>query len=151
MDDDPPAPPDLDLIAVVPPVPGPLALVVGEEGAVEAAVLVRVVNPDASIREGTTVEATTTAQADGSFTLQVPAELGDDLVITALDDAGNESLAVTATSGPEPDPFTGEDLADVEMFLFANQTGAITLPFTTGDERFVVVAQSLSPSTGPFE
>lgn len=152
IDDDPPAAPDLTRIAIIPPSPEPVAHVVGEEDAVTASHDVRVVNPDATARNGgTTVEARTTAAADGSFVVQVPAQLGDDLILTAIDADGDESQPVTTNSGPEPDAFTGEDLADVEMFLFANQTGAITLPFTTGDERFIVVAQSLNPSEGPFE
>lgn len=129
-----------------------MARVVGEADAVDGSHDVRVVNPDATARNGgTVVEARTTAAADGSFVVEVPAQLGDDLVLTAIDADGDESQPVTASSGPEPDAFTGEDLADVEMFLFANQTGAITLPFTTGDERFVVVAQSLNPTGTPFE
>jgi hypothetical protein len=152
IDDDPPASPDLTRIAFIPPSPGAVARVVGEDEAVEASHDVRVVNPDATTRNGgTVVEARTTAAADGSFVVEVPAELGDDLVLTAIDADGDESQPVTASSGPEPDIYTGEDLADVEMFLFANQVGAVTLPFVTGDERFIVVAQSLNPNGAPFE
>ncbi len=152
IDDDPPASPDLARIAVVPPSPDAVARVVGEEDAVDGSHDVRVVNPDATTRNGgTVVEATTTAAANGSFFVEVPAQLGDDLILTAIDADGDESQPVTASSGPEPDAYTGEDLADVEMFLFANQAGAITLPFETGDERFIVVAQSLNPNGNPFE
>ncbi|HWC06053.1 MAG TPA: hypothetical protein VG799_02265 [Gemmatimonadota bacterium] len=150
-DDPPPAAPDLSRIAVVPPSADGVARVVGEEDAVEASLEVRIVNPDATARNGgTTVEARTTAGADGSFSVDIPAQLGDDLLITAID-GGSESQAVRASSGPEPDVFTGQDLADVEMFHFANETGAVTLPFETGEERFIVVAQSLNPSEGPFD
>ncbi|MGH7587788.1 MAG: hypothetical protein ACRELU_04260 [Gemmatimonadota bacterium] len=124
----------------------------GEDDAVDGSHDVRVVNPDATTRNGgTVVEARTTAAADGSFVVEVPALLGDDLVLTAIDADGDESQPVTASSGPEPDAFTGDDLADVEMFLFANQAGAITLPFETGNERFIVVAQSLNPTGDLFE
>ena len=152
IDDDPPASPDLTRIAFIPPSPDAVARIVGEEGAVEGPLEVRVVNPDATTRNGgTVVEARTTAAVDGSFFLEVPAQLGDDLVLTAIDADGEESQPVTESSGPEPDVFIAEDLADVEMFLFANQAGAITLPFETGNERFIVVAQSLNPNGNPFE
>jgi hypothetical protein len=152
IDVDPPASPDLTRIAVIPPSPDAVARVVGEEAAVEGPLEVRVVNPDATTRNGgSLVEARTTAAADGSFVVEVSAALGDELVLTAIDADGEESQPVTVSSGPEPDAFSGEGLADVEMFLFANQTGAITLPFETGTERFIVVAQSLNPNGAPFE
>ncbi|MCI0635387.1 MAG: hypothetical protein L0206_15950, partial [Actinobacteria bacterium] len=113
---------------------------VGETDAVEGSLEVRVVNPDATIRNGgTVVEARTTSAVDGSFTVDVPAQLGDDLELTAIDDGGNESQPVTASSGPEPETYGGQDVLDVEMFHFANQTGAVTLPFASGEERYVVV------------
>lgn len=152
IDDDPPASPDLTRIAFIPPSPDAVARVVGEEDAVDGSHDVRVVNPDATTRNGgTVVEARTTAAADGSFVVEVPAQLGDDLVLTAIDADGDESQPVTASSGPEPDIYTGEDLADVEMFLFANQAGAVTLPFVIGNERFIVVAQPLNPTGDLFE
>lgn len=150
VDGDRPGSPDLSRIAFIPPA-SDVAVVVGEAEAVEGPLDVRVVNTDATARDGSLVEATTTAAADGSFLVGIPAQLGDELELTAIDSEGLESQPVTASSGPEPDPFTSEDLADVEMFLFANQPGAITLPFETGNERFIVVAQSLNPNGEPFE
>ena len=122
--DDPPAAPDLSRIAVIPPSADGVARVVGEAEAVEASLEVRIVNPDATARNGgTTVEARTTAAADGSFSVDIPAQLGDNLVMTAIE-GGSESPPVTASSGPEPEIYTGQDLADVEMFLFANEAHA---------------------------
>ncbi|MGH7549992.1 MAG: hypothetical protein ACREK3_04470 [Gemmatimonadota bacterium] len=152
VDDQAPAAPDLARIEVVPPVADSIARLVGSPGAVDAeADRVRVANPDATIRNGgQVVEALTPAASDGSFLLAVPAELGDALLVTAIDEAGNESQAATTNSGPEPDPYTGETVGDVQMFALGDG-GALTLPFETGEERFIVVAQSLNPSGQPFE
>ncbi|MGH7573247.1 MAG: hypothetical protein ACREMK_15600, partial [Gemmatimonadota bacterium] len=151
VDDQAPAAPDLGKIEVVPPVADGIARLVGSAGAVDTeADQVRVVNPDATIRNGQAVEALTPSAADGSFRLAVPAELGDDLLVTAIDEAGNESQAAATNSGPEPDAYTGEAIGDVQLFALGNG-GAVTLPFESGAERFVVIAQSVNPSGLPFE
>ncbi|MGH7558015.1 MAG: hypothetical protein ACREMD_09645 [Gemmatimonadota bacterium] len=152
VDDQAPAAPDLARIEVVPPVADSIARLVGSPGAVDAeADRVRVANPDATIRNGgQVVEALTTPAFNGSFLLAVPAELGDALRVTAIDEAGNESQVVTTDTGPEPDAYTGEAVGDVQRFPLGNG-GAVTLPFETGEERFAVVAQSLNPSGQPFE
>ncbi len=151
VDDQPPAVPDLGRIEVVPPVPDGIARLVGSSGAVEGSSEVRVVNLDATSRNGgTLVEARTNAAADGSFSTEVSAELGDDLVLTAIDDAGNESQSATTSSGPVPEDFTEQGIGQVQLFPFAD-AGAVTLPFETGQERYVVIAQSLNPSGDSFE
>ncbi|MDX1623977.1 MAG: Ig-like domain-containing protein [Gemmatimonadota bacterium] len=72
----------------------------GSAGAVEGSARVRITNVDASDRGGATVRTTTTASADGSFQTTIPAQLGDELRLVAIDAAGNESAPTTITAGP---------------------------------------------------
>ncbi|CAN5285120.1 hypothetical protein BH18GEM1_BH18GEM1_02470 [soil metagenome] len=147
----PPAPPNLGLIDVNPPIPGGVSLIVGSEDAVEGSATVTVVNLDATLRSGTPVEATAVAAQNGAFSVSIPAQLGDDLELTATDQAGNESTVTAAEAGPIPQPFMGVENGDVRLFTFTSGEGAIDLPFPTGGERFTVVIQSLNPSGDPFE
>ena len=147
----PPAAPDLSRIEIVPPVGGGVVGLVGSEGAVEGPLRVRVVNTDATLRNGgESVETVVTAQGDGSFKASLPAEFGDGLELAAIDADGNESDPVTASSGPEPAGYTGQGIGDVQIFPLSNG-GAVTLPFESGAERYVVIAQSLNPSDQTFE
>lgn len=148
--DDPPGAPDLSRIEVVPPVPDGVAGIVGSEGAVEGSVQVRIVNTDATIRNGgDVVEVQVAALANGSFRASLPAQFGDELSLTALD-AGKESQPAITSSGPAPSEYTGEGIGDVQIFPINNR-GAVTLPFETGAERYVVITQSVNPSGQLFE
>lgn len=150
-DIDPPDSPRLDRIDVNPPVPTGVSTIIGTEGAVEGGATVTVVNVDATARAGgIAVRAQTVAVANGSFSTSIPAQLGDQLEVTATDAAGNESTAATVDAGPIPTTFTGTEAGAIQLFTFSSGEGAVSLPFATGQERYTLVAQALNPSGDPY-
>lgn len=98
-DDTPPPRPDATRITVQSPQNG-VAFVQGAQGAVEANALVRIENATASQRTGSTVRVTVDATAEGAFQRSIPAQVGDELEIQAVDAAGNESPVLAVTAGP---------------------------------------------------
>jgi hypothetical protein len=86
------------------------ALVRGSAGAVEARAIVKALPPVA----GNQVLAT--AASDGTFVLRMRALEGDVLVLTATDEAGNESAATTVTVAPRRTQ-DGVPLAGMRMWV----------------------------------
>jgi hypothetical protein len=149
-DTTPPAAPNLGLITVTSPLPGTTSQIVGSNGAVEGASTVKVVNADATQRNGGgSIEASIDAGGGGNFTLSIAAQLGDQLTLTATDQAGNESVPSLTTAGPVPQPFNG-GVGTVELKTALGGTIAVDLPFPTGAERYTVIAEPQNPGGGSF-
>lgn len=149
-DTTPPAAPNLGLITVTSPLPGTTSQIVGSNGAVEGASTVKVVNTDATQRNGgVSIEASIGAGGGGDFTLSIAAQLGDQLTLTATDQAGNESVPSLTTAGPVPQPFTG-GVGTVDLKTALGGTIAVNLPFPTGAERYTVIAEPQNPGGGSF-
>lgn len=125
-DTTPPPAPTSSLLTATAPVLTGSTTVTGTAGAVEASADVVVTNADASQRNGTTVQAVTTAFSDGRFQVQLVAQLGDRLEVVARDAAGNESPATSITAGPP--------------------LSAIQIGIESGDEQTGVVGQRLPES-----
>ncbi|HKY61742.1 MAG TPA: hypothetical protein VJP59_12090, partial [Gemmatimonadota bacterium] len=79
----PPGVPVASLITVEPPLPGLVARLSGRNGAVEANATVRVSNTTAEDRTGQPVTSSAMAAGAGTFSVSVPAQLGDRLQLTA--------------------------------------------------------------------
>jgi len=99
---------------------------------------------------GASVTSQIAAAADGSFSLSVPAELGDQIELTATDASGNVSPVSEAQAGPQPTATQVAQRGDVELQFLATGSGAIDLPFPAGNERYTVIVEALNPGTGPF-
>lgn len=138
--------PDIVLITIGEPGNGQVT-VAGEAGSVEANSQVTVTNTR------TSQSVTVTAAADGSFNLQVVAEVGDELTITVSDAAGNNSDTTTvsvqanlppdpATVAPALNPNQFTPLIDATSFLYTGsnpiQTGVVS---GTIEERRVAVVR----------
>ena len=145
----PPGRPEASKIAVDAPIPTPLARLTGSAGAVEGNSTVRLSNSTAAQRTGQPVTSSAQAAADGSFTASVPAQLGDQLEVTAADAAGNVSVPLALQAGPVPTTLTVASPGDDHFLTLTSGEGAFNLPFT-GNERYTLVVQSLSPGAGPF-
>ena len=91
-DTTPPTPADLSKLTVGPVTNGEVT-VTGTAGSVEGGTQVKITNT----RTGQVVIVT--ANADGSFSAQVPAQAGDTFSIVVTDAAGNTSTAVTTVVG----------------------------------------------------
>jgi len=149
-DTTPPAAPSLSLITVASPLPGTTSQIVGSNGAVEGSSTVKVVNVDATQRNGgQSIEASTGAGGSGNFSVSIAAQLGDQLSLTATDEAGNESVPSATTAGPVPQPFTG-GVGTVDLKTALGGTVAVNLPFPTGAERYTVIAEPQNPGGDPF-
>ncbi|HEY7472212.1 MAG TPA: Ig-like domain-containing protein [Gemmatimonadota bacterium] len=146
----PPGRPESSRIVVEAPIPTPLARLTGSTGAVENNSTVRLSNTSAALRTGQPVTSSAQASADGSFTVSVPAQLGDQLEVTAADAAGNVSVPLALQAGPVPTTLTVADLGDDQFLTLTTGEGAFSLPFPGGNERYTVVVQSLNPGVGPF-
>lgn len=138
------------LIIVEPPLPGLVARLSGRGGAVEANATVRVSNTTAANRTGQPVTSSATAAGDGTFTVSVPAQLGDRLELTAADAAGNVSGALPLQAGPIPTTVTVVDPGDDHFVTLTSGEGAFNLPFPNGNERYALVVQSVNPVTSSF-
>jgi hypothetical protein len=146
----PPGVPVGSLITVEPPLPGVVARLTGRAGAVEANATVRVSNATAEDRTGQPVTSTATAAGNGTFTVSVPAQLGDRLELTAADAAGNVSGALPLQAGPIPTTVSAVDPGDDHFLTLTTGEGAFNLPFTAGSERYTLVVQSLNPVASLF-
>lgn len=146
----PPGVPVANLIVVEPPLPGIVARLSGSGGAVEARATVRVSNATAATRTGQPVTASAQAGADGTFSVTVPAQLGDRLELTAADAAGNVSGVLALQAGPVPTTISVADPGDDHFVTLTSGEGAFNLPFPGGGERYTLVAQSLNPVTSSF-
>lgn len=142
--------PVASLIIVEPPLPGLVARLSGRGGAVEANATVRVSNTTAANRTGQPVTSSATAAGDGTFTVSVPAQLGDRLELTAADAAGNVSGALPLQAGPIPTTVTVVDPGDDHFVTLTSGEGAFNLPFPNGNERYALVVQSVNPVTSSF-
>ena len=149
-DTTPPSAPNLGRITVGAPLPGTTSQIAGSNGAVEGLSTVKVVNVDATQRNGgQSIEASTAAAGAGTFSLSIAAQLGDQLSLTATDEAGNESVASSTTAGPVPQPFNG-GVGTVELKTALGGTVAVNLPFPTGAERYTVIPEPQNPGGGLF-
>ncbi|HYO45461.1 MAG TPA: Ig-like domain-containing protein, partial [Gemmatimonadota bacterium] len=146
----PPGVPVSAKIVVDPPIPTALARLTGSAGAVENNAAVQLSNSSAAQRTGQPVIATATAASDGAFSVSVPAQLGDQLEVTAADAAGNVSGALTLRAGPTPTTLTVVDRGDDHLLTLTSGEGAFNLPFTGGTERYTLIVQSLNPGSGSF-
>jgi hypothetical protein len=146
----PPGVPVSSLIQVEPPIPSSIARLSGTGGAVEGNAAVHLANSSAEDRTGTPVTATAQAASDGTFTVSVPAQLGDRLELTAADAAGNVSGVLTLQAGPTPTTLQVVDTGDEDLLTLTTGEGAFNLPFPQGDERYTVVVQALSPVESTF-
>ena len=138
------------LITVEPPLPGLVARLSGRNGAVEANATVRILNTTAEDRTGQPVTSSATAAGDGTFTVSVPAQLGDRLQLTAADAAGNVSVALPLQAGPTPTAVSAVDPGDDHFVTLTSGEGAFNLPFPSGNERYTLVVQSVNPVTSSF-
>jgi hypothetical protein len=138
------------LITVEPPLPGVVARLTGRAGAVEANATVRVSNATAEDRTGQPVTSTATAAGNGTFSVSVPAQLGDRLELTAADAAGNVSSALPLQAGPIPTSISVVDPGDDHFVTLTSGEGAFNLPFPSGNERFHLIVQSVNPVTSSF-
>jgi hypothetical protein len=146
----PPAVPVSSKISVDPPIPSSLVRLTGSAGAVENNATVQLANSSAEQRTGEPVTASATAASDGAFTVSVPAQLGDQLRVTATDAAGNVSGPLSLKAGPTPTTITVVDPGDDHLLTLISGEGAFNLPFTGGSERYTLVVQSLNPTSGSF-
>jgi hypothetical protein len=146
----PPAVPVSSLIQVEPPLPSALVRLTGSAGAVENNATVQLANSSAEQRIGEPVTASATAASNGAFTVSVPAQLGDQLRVTATDAAGNVSGALSLQAGPTPTTLTVADPGDDHFLTLTSGEGAFNLPFTGGSEHYTLVVQSLNPGSGTF-
>lgn len=146
----PPGVPVSSLILVEPPIPSSIARLSGRGGAVEGNAAVRLDNASAEERTGTPVTATAQAASDGTFTVSVPAQLGDRLELTAADAAGNVSGVLSLQAGPTPTTLQVADTGDDHLLTLTSGEGAFNLPFPDGDERYSVIVQALNPGSGTF-
>ena len=146
----PPGVPVASLITVDPPLPGPAARLSGRDGSVEGSATVRVSNSTATTRTGQPVTSSAMAAADGTFTVSVPAQLGDRLEVTAADAAGNVSGVLPLQAGPIPTTISVVDPGDDHLLSLTTGEGAFKLPFPAGNERYTLVAQSLNPVASAF-
>ena len=146
----PPGVPVSSLITVEPPLPGQIARLSGKGGSVEANATVRVSNATAEDRTGSPVTSSATAAGNGTFTVSVPAQLGDRLELTAADAAGNVSGALSLQAGPIPTPVSAVDPGDDHFLTLTTGEGAFDLPFAAGNERYTLVVQSLNPVASLF-
>jgi hypothetical protein len=137
-------------ISVDPPIPSSLVRLTGSAGAVENNATVQLANSSAEQRTGEPVTASATAGSDGAFTVSVPAQLGDQLRVTATDAAGNVSGPLSLQAGPTPANLTVADPGDDHFLTLTSGEGAFNLPFTSGSERFTLIVQSLNPGSGTF-
>jgi hypothetical protein len=137
-------------IIVDPPIPAALARLTGSAGAVENNATVQLSNSSAAQRTGQPMTATSQAASDGAFSVSVPAQLGDQLQVTAADAAGNVSGPLTLQAGPTPTTLTVADPGDDHFLTLTSGEGAFNLPFTGGTERYTLVVQSLNPGSGTF-
>ncbi len=96
VDRTPPAAPDTSRIAAPAPTAG-ASLLTGYPGAVESSALVELQNLTAG---GTATQVT--AAPNGSFSLAVPASIGDQIRIVAVDSVGNRSLPSQITVSDLP-------------------------------------------------
>jgi len=146
----PPAVPVSSKISVDPPIPSALVRLTGSAGAVENNATVQLANSSAEQRTGEPVTASATAASDGAFTVSVPAQLGDQLRVTATDAAGNVSGPLALQAGPTPTNLTVVDQGDDQFVTLTSGEGAFNLPFPGGSERYTLIVQSLNPSIGTF-
>lgn len=136
---------ELDLTVILDTIPPPPAAEIGitllDGGVVRVSTPAGGVEPGATIivrnlRTGT--EVLVTAAADGSFSAQVSADLGDQIRILVRDAAGNISeqsvIEVTAPPGSEPirltvtTPFNGQAIASDSVLV----SGTVSGPANTG-------------------
>lgn len=146
----PPGVPVSAKIVVDPPIPTALARLTGSAGAVENNAAVQLSNSSAAQRTGQPVTATAAAASDGAFSVSVPAQLGDQLQVTAADAAGNVSGALALRAGPTPTTLAVVDPGDDHLLTLTSGEGAFNLPFTGGTERYTLIVQSLNPGSGSF-
>jgi hypothetical protein len=146
----PPGVPVGSLILVEPPLPGVVARLSGQDGAVEGGATVRVSNSTAATRTGQPVTASAQAAGDGTFSVTVPAQLGDRLELTAADAAGNVSGVLALQAGPIPTTLSVADPGDDHFLTLTTGEGAFNLPFGNGNERYALIVQSLNPVTSSF-
>ncbi len=93
LDTTPPPVPTASRVHATLPAAG-ATTVTGDPGAVEASSMVTATN----VATGGTGQ--TAASADGAFSLQLPASIGDAIRLTARDAAGNESGSLSVSAGP---------------------------------------------------
>jgi hypothetical protein len=146
----PPGVPVSARIVVDPPIPGALARLTGSAGAAENSSTVRLLNSTATQRTGQTVAASARAASDGAFVVSVPAQLGDQLQVTAADDAGNVSGALSLQAGPTPITLSVTAPGGNQLLTLTSGEGAFNLSFSGGNERYALVLQSLNPGSGTF-
>lgn len=146
----PPGVPLSARIVVDPPIPSSLVRLTGSSGAVENSATVRLSNATAAQRTGQPVTATAQSAGDGSFSISVPALLGDLLEVTAADAAGNVSGALPLRAGPVPANLSVAQTGGNQLLTLVSGEGAFNLPFSAGSERYTVVVQSLNPGPGTF-
>ncbi len=146
----PPGVPVASKITIEPPIPSTLARLTGASGAVEGSAVVHLSNASAAQRTGQPVSASAQATPTGTFTVSVPAQLGDQLQVTAADAAGNVSGALPLQAGPTPTTLSVADPGDDHFLTLTTGEGAFNLPFSTGNERYTLVVQSLNPVASVF-
>ena len=146
----PPGVPVSSRIVVDPPIPSALARLTGSSGAVENSATVRLSNTTAAQRTGQPVTASVQSAGDGSFSVNVPAQLGDQLEVTAADAAGNVSGALSLRAGPVPANLSVAQTGGNQLLTIVSGEGAFNLPFSAGSERYTIVVQSLNPGSGTF-
>ncbi len=122
-DNTPPAAPRLDKLNVGIPQDGQVT-VSGADSCVEARARVVVENLTASEREGSEVSAETNASVAGAFVIRLPATIGDQLSVFAVDDAENEGPSVELAAGPNVSTFR------LSLVSGTGQTGVVDRPLT---------------------
>lgn len=141
-DTTPPAPADLGKITVS-TVENGQATVTGTAGSVEGNSQVRITNP----RTGQI--ATVTANADGSFTAQVPAQARDQLALVVKDAAGNSSIVATVQVKLPVDPVDAPFVSvwnGMNAALLAGDKAAALSFLTTGAQaKYGPVFDALLP------
>ena len=124
IDRTPPPPPRPDLVFAEPPVGG-ASLVHGLGGAVEKGAVLDAVNLS-GLDTGAT--ASTTAAADGSFSMSLLADVGDLVSLTATDDLGNRGAATHVVVRSIPSLPPSDDAARLRFEgVVADRVGLSTL------------------------
>lgn len=131
-----------------------MAFVQGAPGAVEANARVRLENPTASERTGSTIRTTVDANAEGAFQTSITARIGDELEVQAVDAAGNESPILVVTAGPALSSLTLRTVGNEPQVGVAGQELVdpvqvqVTAPAPHGEIRGVAVLFEVATGGG---
>jgi hypothetical protein len=96
----------------------------GADSCVEARAQVVVENLSAGQRQGSPVTAETNASIAGAFVVRLPAVIGDQLSIFAVDEAENRGASVQLAAGPNLSTFR------ISVISGSGQTGVVSRPLT---------------------